>query len=165
MASDASEGEGSAAKQADPSRDLNVTPAQYEKRFNQITKAMGEPYRIKLKVEKGAGNDVFNAGLINDRVTLVGTVNKKTGKVSSVTLIDSGDGTAESSANIILAAIATLAAAVPNGTAKTIGPEVLALMKDYNDESREPTSRRINDVTLFHWRSEDLGAWFGAESA
>ncbi|PRF65076.1 hypothetical protein C6Q28_05330, partial [Burkholderia multivorans] len=53
----------------------------------------------------------------------------------------------------------------PNGTTKTVGPIVVSLMSDFDEKSGKSASKILNNVKLWHTRSEQMGAWFGAEPA
>lgn len=147
-----------------PSASLDMSPDEYQERFNRILKSVDMPFRAKLRIEVGSENNVARASL-NDHLALLGTVDKKTGKLKDIMLIGNGDGTSQSGANIVIVAVATLASATPNGSTKTVGPEVIELMKSFDDESREPASRIFNGVKFSHMRSKVTGALFSAEPA
>ncbi|MCR4465859.1 hypothetical protein [Burkholderia sp. SCN-KJ] len=145
-------------------KNLDMTPDQYAKNFNGIMANLKEPFRIKPRVEKGDAADTFKSAL-NDNLYVIGSVSKSTGKLISVVFMGAGDGTVKSGANIIIASTAALTAAVPNGTTKTVGPVVVSLMSDFDEKSGKSASKVFNDVKLWHTRSEQIGAWFGAEPA
>ncbi|MBY8609954.1 hypothetical protein K7N18_34605 [Burkholderia arboris] len=145
-------------------KNLDMTPDQYAKNFNAMMAKLKEPFRIKPRVEKGESADTFKSAL-NDNLYVVGSISKTTGKLSSIVFMGAGDGTVESGANIIIVATAALTAAVPNGTIKTVGPVVGSLMSDFDEKSGKSASKIFNDVKLWHTRSEQMGAWFGAEPA
>ncbi|WP_334070399.1 hypothetical protein [Burkholderia cepacia] len=145
-------------------KNLDMTPDQYAKNFNAIMAKMKEPFRIKPRVEKGESADTFKSAL-NDNLYVIGSISKTTGKLISIVFMGAGDGTVESGANIIIVATGALTAAVPNGTTKTVGPVVGSLMSDFDEKSGKSASKIFNDVKLWHTRSEQMGAWFGAEPA
>jgi hypothetical protein len=146
------------------SANLDLSLDEYQTRFNRILKSLDMPFRAKLRVDPGQKNDVAKASL-NDHLVLIGRVDKKTGKLKDIMLTGSGDGTAKSGANIMIVAVATLAAATPNGSTKTVGPEVLELMKDFDEESGNSVSRIFNGVKFSHMRSKLIGTLFSAEPA
>ena len=143
---------------------LEITPADYQERFNRTMKDVELPFRAKFKVKHLTVADSVSARL-NDHLLLMGTVDKETGLLSSVMLIGNGDGTVTSGANLMLVGVAALTAAVPNGTTKAVGPEVLSIMKAFDEEEGEPTSRILNGVKLWHMRNDKMGVFFGAEPA
>ena len=143
---------------------LDMSPDEYRERFNRLLDTLDLPFRAAFSVVEGSINNVARASL-NDHLGLVAVVDKETGQLKSVTLLGSGDGTVESGANILIVAVATLAAATPNGSTKTVGPEVLELMKSFDEEADEPASRIVNGVKFSHMRTEEFGAFFSAEPA
>ncbi|MBN3506500.1 hypothetical protein [Burkholderia cenocepacia] len=145
-------------------KNLDMTAEQYAKNFNTIMAKLKEPFRIKPHVEKGESADTFKSAL-NDNLYVIGSISKTTGKLISIVFMGAGDGTVESGANIIIVATGALTAAVPNGTTKTVGPVVGSLMSDFDEKSGKSASKIFNDVKLWHTRSEQMGAWFGAEPA
>ncbi|VWD07564.1 hypothetical protein BLA17378_05676 [Burkholderia aenigmatica] len=156
--------EGSSVETEAAEKNLDMTPDQYAKNFNSIMAKLKEPFRIKPRVEKGEAADSFKSAL-NDNLYVIGSVSKTTGKLISVVFMGAGDGTVESGANIIVVSTTALTAAVPNGTMKTVGPVVVSLMRDFDEESGKSASKIFNDVKLWHLRSEKVGAMFGAEPA
>ncbi|MBU9463609.1 hypothetical protein [Burkholderia multivorans] len=144
--------------------DLDITPDQYAKAFNAIMVNLKEPFRIKPRIEKGESVDTFKSAL-NENLYVIGSVSKTTGKLRSIVFMGAGDGTVTSGANIIIVSTAALTAAVPNGTTKTVGPIVVSLMSDFDEKSGKSASKILNNVKLWHTRSEQMGAWFGAEPA
>ncbi|KWI64101.1 hypothetical protein WT75_29840 [Burkholderia stagnalis] len=156
--------EGSPVDAEAAEKNLDMTPDQYAKNFNAIMANLKEPFRIKPRVEKGESADTFKSAL-NDNLYVIGSISKTTGKLTSIVFMGAGDGTVKSGANIIIVSTAALTAAVPNGTTKTVGPVVVSLMSDFDEKSGKSASKVFNDVKLWHTRSEQMGAWFGAEPA
>lgn len=156
--------EGSPVEEEAAEKNLDMTPDQYAKNFNAIMAKLKEPFRIKPHVEKGESADTFKSAL-NDNLYVIGSISKTSGKLTSIVFMGAGDGTVESGANIIIVATGALTAAVPNGTTKTVGPVVGSLMSDFDQKSGKSASKIFNDVKLWHTRSEQMGAWFGAEPA
>ncbi|MGI4816361.1 MAG: hypothetical protein ACRYGG_23915 [Janthinobacterium lividum] len=150
--------------QEPPAPNLGFAPDAFQTRFNQVLKRAGMPFRARLRKEVGAVNDVVRASL-NDHLILLGTVDKTNGQIKAMTLLANGDGTVKSGANMLIVAIAMFAAVTPNGSAKTMGPEVLALIKDYDEDSEESSSRIYNGVKFSHSRGKELGTFFSAAPA
>lgn len=148
----------------DDEKDLGMTADEYAKRFNRIMVELDEPFRINPKIKPGSTMDTFKAQL-NKRLYVIGSVSKSTGKLTGITLLSNGADTLAGAADVMMAAIGALTAAVPNGTVKTVGPVVGKLMHDFDDTDSNSISDVVNDVKLWHNRSDQLGLWFGAEPA
>lgn len=140
---------------------LNLTPQQYAKRFNGFMTKMELPFKIKPIVTHGSERDTFKC-LLNDYLSVIGTVDKASGKVSDVIFIGSGDGTPKSGANVMYVAVATLAAAVPEATIKNIAPEVMDMLQETAEDGKKSPSRTFSNVKLLHHRSKEWGIYFSA---
>jgi hypothetical protein len=154
----------SAAAPQAAEKDLGITPAQYAEHFNASMKELGQPFRMKPKVERGEVNDTFSVQL-NDKIAIVGSVAKGSGKVSGVMLMGTGDGTMKSGLDIVTVAVATIAAAFPDLDRKQIGPEVMQLMKIADADEKHQAERTLNGVKMYHLRSDVMGNVFGVEPA
>ena len=141
---------------------LEFTPKEFQDRFNKNMVKIDLPYRAKLKTKRGTGNLDGASAVLSDHLAITATIDKKTGKLTGMLMIGTGDGSLESGANVLLAGIAAIAAAVPNGTTESIGPRVIDLMSEFKAESSKPASKVLNGVRFSFNQSSELGTWFSA---
>ncbi|MBB5447070.1 MULTISPECIES: hypothetical protein [unclassified Paraburkholderia] len=154
----------STASEMPESDHLDVTPVEYERRFNDIMLSMNKPYRIKVKstrIDSATDARGFSIAL-NDHLQVMGRVDSKSGKVMSVLLMGASDGTKRSVSDIGYAATAALGAATPNGSASTITPEIEALIHAHVAEPNEVARRKFNGVKLM-MTITDASVMFAAE--
>ncbi|AJY11169.1 hypothetical protein K6W16_19465 [Burkholderia dolosa] len=144
---------------------LDFTPKEYQDRFNKVMRELDLPFRANLKIEPGKGNLDTAQTRLNDHLAIMASVDKKSGKLTGVLMIGEGDGSFESGANVLMIGTASMIAAVPNGTTKTVGPEVLKLMREFETGSDKPSSRILNGVRLSHTRTPGVATMFAAEPA
>lgn len=144
---------------AGSSATFNLTPRQYAKRFNKFSKELNLPFRLSPKVVKGEEQDTFKE-LFNKNVGMVGLVNKKTGKLSGVILIGSGDGTVDSGSKIIFSTAAAIAAANPDGKLSDVGKELVALINSSKDDTGKPSLKLINGVRVSYSQNDQIGNMF-----
>lgn len=151
-----------AATAQEVEKDLGITPDQYADHFNASMKAFDQPFRMKPKVESGPVNDTFTAHL-NDRLAIIASIVKDTGKVRSVMLMGNGDGTAKSGLDVMSVALATISAAFPDLDRKQIGPEVMHLIKAVDTEADGQAERTLNGLKMYYVRNDVMGNVFGVE--
>lgn len=137
----------------------------FQKKFNQAAKAFKSNLRLnQLKFEKGPINDSFT-GSINENIVFVGSIDKKTQKLQSVTMIAQGDGTMKSGANIMLGIGQLIMTIAPELDAKGRGQ----LLKDMgltpeNLEDGAEGRYTIGNKKFFFTMSDMIGLWFGVEA-
>ncbi|HEU4471870.1 MAG TPA: hypothetical protein VFR58_12335 [Flavisolibacter sp.] len=93
---------------------LFKAPEDFKTAFNTQAGASNINLEIgDVSTQEGEVNNTFNA-TINENLAIVGSVHKTNGTVQSIMMIGTGDGTAQSGANIILCMGAVIAAADPS---------------------------------------------------
>lgn len=117
-----------------------------------------------LKLETGAVNDSFIAS-VTENIALIGSIDKKTQQLQSVTMIAQGDGTMHSGANIMLGIGQLIMATAPELDAKGRGQ----LLKDMgltpeNLEDGKEGRHVIGNKKFFFSMSDLIGLWFGVEA-
>ncbi|CAM1378262.1 hypothetical protein [Fretibacterium fastidiosum] len=144
---------------------LGCDSKTFQKKFNQAAKTFKSNLRCEtLKLETGAVNDSFIAS-VTENIALIGSIDKKTQQLQSVTMIAQGDGTMHSGANIMLGIGQLIMATAPELDAKGRGQ----LLKDMgltpeNLEDGKEGRHVIGNKKFFFSMSDLIGLWFGVEA-
>lgn len=144
------------------SKHFSYTAAEYGRYFNATMRTLDQPARLRPHVDEGPVNDVFR-GKINEHAQLLGVVDKASGKVASITVIGIGDGTADSGAEILIAALGAMVAAFPDVDMKLVGPEVTALVAAGTSATDKKASRDFRGARLSYQQSDVIGIWITVE--
>lgn len=137
----------SASSDDEASGDFGVTPRQYADSFNGTMKTLNLPYRLKSTVKAGVAKDVLETQL-SDLLSVVASVDKKTGKVKDAMLMATGDGSKQSGLEIMGAALALVSGAVPDVDRKFIGPKITKLIEDGFNADDHKASLELNGVRV-----------------
>ena len=141
---------------------LQLKPMEFADRFNRYMSDSNSVFRInKPVVRTGPQTDTFNAAL-NDRMYVVGAVDKGTGDVRSVSLMGSPEG--ELDGETLMVATAVLASAMPGTDIKAVSRELSELRRTSKGVD-QVSARVLNNVKLFYIRTQATGVWFGAQAA
>lgn len=144
---------------------LGCDSKTFQKNFNQAAKTFKSNLRCEtLKLETGAVNDSFIAS-VTENIALIGSIDKKTQQLQSVTMIAQGDGTIHSGANIMLGIGQLIMATAPELDAKGRGQ----LLKDMgltpeNLKDGKDGRHVIGNKKFFFSMSDLIGLWFGVEA-
>lgn len=144
---------------------LDYDSKTFQKRFNQAAKTSKSNLRCEsLNLETGAVNDSFIAS-VTENIALIGSIDKKTQQLQSVTMIAQGDGSIHSGANIMLGIGQLIMATAPELDAKGRGQ----LLKDMgltpeNLKDGKEGRHVIGNKKFFFSMSDLIGLWFGVEA-
>ncbi|MFT2791777.1 hypothetical protein ACMV5I_17145 [Serratia sp. T13T92] len=150
----------------DSEKTLDITPEVFAKRMNENLKATESSFRLKIRVKSGEVNDTFNYAF-NDHLAILGTVDKATKKLSGVTLITSGDGTARSGMDVMAVVVSAYSAALGKNTMKTGEPAKIMMklleMNRKGSEENTTTSTTFNGAKFSLISNDTIGNWFTIE--
>lgn len=144
---------------------LEIKPAEFASRLNQNFRKLELPYKLKVKIEEGEVYNVFNF-MFDSYNGILGSVNKKTGELVTVTLMTSGDGTTISGMRVITIVSAVFSAVMGENTMQTGEPGkiVLSLIKDENSTKNEGSQVILNGLKYSLIKTGDMGNVFVVES-
>lgn len=140
---------------------LDITVDEYKKNFDRIMKQTDTPFRANFRSKAQDETTDALAASLNDHLTIMLTVDRKSKKITSVMVHGDGDGTEKSGVDIVVVSVAALASVFPGGKSADLGPKTLQMMHDY-DGGSQPASFILNGVRFAHLRN-DAGAFFTAE--
>jgi hypothetical protein len=145
---------------------FEFTPETFAKRMNANLKVAESSFRLKIRVESGEVNDIFNYSF-NENLAILGTIDKVSKNLSTITLITRGDGTAKSGVDVMAIVISAYSAVFGDNTMKTGEPAkvVMKLIEMSKNSTKEkPTVSTIFNGIKFSFMSSDtVGNWFIAE--
>jgi hypothetical protein len=138
----------------------------FRKQFNSFAQKhqMGRIRSIRIN-----DGDVCNSFTctVRDRIEIIGQLNKNDNSVRSITMFASGNGTAESGAEIMMMMYALMAAADPSlsDQDKTEILRSLGIFDAHEDANELSGSTVRNGIKYYISASGLLGIFFGAQSA
>lgn len=143
---------------------FDITPQEFAKRINVNLTKNDVPFRLKIKIQSGEVNNTFNHSF-NERIGLAGSVDKKTGLLTGITIITSGDGTTESGLNVMAVVISAYSAVLGENTMGTGEPAkiMMKLMEHYQNEPETSQEVILNGVKFGFVPSQQFGNWFLAQ--
>ncbi|MCA8270904.1 hypothetical protein LGN17_00005 [Burkholderia sp. AU30280] len=168
--SDVQPGAASSKKAADsgsegvvePVATLGITVDEYVKSFDDLMMRTDSPFRANFRTKTNDDKSVGLAASLNDHLTIMVMVDKKSQKITNLLFLGTGDGTSKSGADVAVIGIAALASIFPDAKTAQVGPMVVRLMQEYQDGDSEPASHIVNGIRLSHSRSAETGALFAA---
>ncbi|MFW5389336.1 hypothetical protein, partial [Yersinia sp. 2542 StPb PI] len=105
----------------------------------------------------------------NDHLAIVGATDKSSQKLSEITLITSGDGTAQDGMDIGAAVVSAFSATLGEDTMKTGEPFIIMMklmaMNKSNTEEKESVSTIFNGIKFSFFSSDTVGYLFTVEPA
>ncbi|WP_302795227.1 hypothetical protein [Cloacibacillus evryensis] len=144
---------------------LDFTPTTFVNSFNKAGDVIHSDLKARPPIlREGEVYNTFHAD-ITKNLGITGAVEKKSKKVKSITMIGTGDGTAKSGADIIIAMLQVIATVSPE-----LKPEKrtqllndIGLLKEGGTEDGKSGTYTIGDLQYFYNASELVGFWFGVE--
>jgi hypothetical protein len=148
---------------------MGIPLAQYVTRFAAMNEGLGTPYRLHPLVKRSANGLGIFTSVLSDNVGLVGTVDSND-QLISVMVIMSGDGSRETTANILGATTAAMAAAVADTRLQDDEPIMATMMNDAIDKhaagaKKFEITRILNGVRLTMSVAPDTNTTFTIEPA
>ena len=144
---------------------LDFTPSTFVNSFNKAGDVIHSDLKAKPPIlREGEVYNTFQAD-VTKNIGITGAVEKKSKKVKSITMIGTGNGTAKSGADIIIAMLQVI---------ETVSPELkpekrtqllndIGLLKEGGTEDGKSGTYIIGDLQYFYNASEIVGLWFGVE--
>ncbi|MGP2424572.1 hypothetical protein V1954_04595 [Yersinia sp. 2538 StPb PI] len=147
---------------------LGISPDIFEKRMNANLETSNSSLKLKINLKKNGVNNTFNYAF-NDHLVIVGTIDKPSQKLSEITLITSGDGTAKSGIDIGAVVVSAFSATLGENTMKTGEPGIIVMklmaMNKSSTKDNEPSSTIFNGIKFSFFSSDTTGYRFTAEPA
>lgn len=144
---------------------LDFTPTTFVNSFNKAGVVIHSDLKAGAPIlSEGEVYNTFQAN-ITKNLGITGAVEKKSKKLKSITMIGTGDGTAKSGADIMIAMLQIIATVSPE-----LKPEKrtqllndIGLLKEGGVEDGKSGTYTIGDIQYFYNASEIVGFWFGVE--
>lgn len=138
---------------------FDITPEQFRVSFNEITSKIDPSYTItKLDIESGPINDTFQHTM-DERLGLVGTVNKADGLLKALTVITTG-GPSDEAVKILSVMVSSAQALNPNSNNGNIITKLTtAAFDNFNSGVDKSEQERVGDC-LYTATVSELGLWF-----
>jgi hypothetical protein len=149
---------------ASESKALFATTDNFQTAFNDFCSESNFGYHIDdINVADGDVQNTFQL-MMTKNVGLIGTVNKTDGSVKEITMIGTGDGTAQSGLEIMQGILCIIASADPSLLPAERGQLMkdLGIMDKKKDIHNLKASKDINGVHYWINSSELTGIMFGA---
>jgi hypothetical protein len=153
-------------EKAEPKRPLlGYKSEEFRKNFNEAGKKLNTGLSCgSLKFTDGSVNDAFNAS-IDDNLALIGSIDKATKQLLSVTLLAVPDGTQDGAYDMVLAIGQLIATAAPELDGEKRG----LLLRDtglFDSGLKDGSSGSyiLGDRKFFYSVSSVVGIWFGVEA-
>jgi len=137
---------------------------EFKNNFNGFTTQNDFKWEIgEIDVVKGDVNNTFQV-MLNKNVGIIGTVNKTNNAVKEITMIATGDGTAQSGLDILTGIGCVIGATDPSLSATQRGQIMkdLGLMDDDVDLAKHSASKDKNGIHYWINASDVTGIMFGA---
>lgn len=143
--------------------DLGIKPDQFTKRYNAALADLNQAVRIAPNIKRGQqAANTFSAEVYSSAI-LTGTMKQSSDKLTSVTLIGAGDGSANSGARILLAAVALFMASSEQMSKKSAADLVMKLTGQRTDH--KSAEQVIDGIRYSCTKTQSVGVWFGIEPA
>lgn len=147
-------------------KNLEVTTEVFAERMNANLKKADSPFRLNIHIEDGKVNDVFKYAF-NDYLVMVGTIDKTSKNLSSITIITRGDGTTSSGVNIMAVVVSAYSAILGEDSMKTGEPGRVMIklvnMKKNKMDEESTVSTILNGMKFSFMTNHTLGNWFTVE--
>ncbi|MDL2284102.1 hypothetical protein LJC19_03025 [Oxalobacter sp. OttesenSCG-928-P03] len=136
---------------------LSVSPEDFSRRFNQCMEKLQKTFRIEdiPKIKVGPNQDTFQSNPTH-QITIIGTVDKKTGNVVNAMLVARGNDE-QGMENIIVHATGMVAGYKPEIGATNAKKEIRSLIAAYSPQKEESISRVYQNLRLTYGMQADMG--------
>lgn len=139
------------------SNQLHVEPEHFSVHFNQCMESLGKKFRIDdtPKIKDGPNQNTFQSSPTH-QITIIGTVDKKTGLVINAMLVARGNDE-QGMENIIVHATGMAAGYKSEVLPSEAKKEISNLVAAYNPHKDEPISTIYKGLKLTYGMQADMG--------
>lgn len=136
---------------------FRVEPEQFSEGFNTCMKKLGKSFRIEEipKIKDGPNQNTFQSNPTH-QITIIGTVDKKTGLVINTMLVARGNDE-QGMENIIVHATGMTAGYKSDVVPSEAKKEISSMVAAYNPHKDEPISTTYNGLRLTYGMQADMG--------
>ncbi|WAW10600.1 hypothetical protein NB640_02765 [Oxalobacter vibrioformis] len=136
---------------------FRVEPGQFAERFNRCMEKLSQRFRIEdvPKVKVGPNQDTFQSNSTH-QITIIGTIDKKSGYVVNAMLVARGNDE-QGMENIIVHATGMAAGYEPEIIPVQAKKDISRLVAAYNPHKDEPISMVYKGLKLTYGMQADMG--------
>jgi len=148
---------GSASQTRTAASRFRIEPGQFTKRFNQCMEKLGQSFRMEdtPKIKVGPNQDTFQSNPTH-QITIIGTVDKKSGYVVNAMLVARGNDE-QGMENIIVHATGMAVGYEPEIIPAQAKKDISRLVAAYNPHKDEPISMVYKGLKLTYGMQADMG--------